>query len=133
MLNHQPLELPHSQSGAHFIYQQTRPGDKSSWQPVMRPAAGAFGAKNSTGVKRAGAPVLEPIRFMDNGWDVWGDWRRAANVHYSFLANHEAGRLSVYDFPPNEQLWDFNRHVGYTRWRINMIMFKGKLLYESCS
>ncbi|EFJ46198.1 hypothetical protein VOLCADRAFT_121088 [Volvox carteri f. nagariensis] len=60
VVNHQPLELPHSQSGAHYMYEQTRP----------------------------------------------------------------AGRLGVYNFPPNEQLWDFNKHVGYTRWRINMIMFK---------
>lgn len=27
-----------------------------------------------------------PVRFVDNGWDVWGDWRRAANVHYRWDA-----------------------------------------------
>ncbi|GIL74373.1 hypothetical protein Vretimale_2088 [Volvox reticuliferus] len=124
VVNHQPLELPHSQSGAHYMYEQTRPGDKTSWQPVMRPAAAAGISTGGVGSKADGAPVLEPVPFMDNGWDVWGDWRRVANVHYSFLANLAAGRLNVYNFPPNEQLWDFNKHVGYTRWRINMIMFK---------
>ncbi len=33
----------------------------------------------------------------------------------------------VYEFPePEGNLWDFNAHVGYIRWRINMIMFKGE-------
>ncbi|GLC35141.1 hypothetical protein PLESTM_000283900 [Pleodorina starrii] len=129
VINHQPLELPHSQAGAHFTFEQTRPGDKASWQPAMRPATAAAKAAGAAAGGAAGAtavaPALERVPFMDNGWDVWGDWRRAANVHYSFLANHAAGRLGVYDFPPAEQLWDFNRHFGYTRWRINMIMFKG--------
>lgn len=56
---------------------------------------------------------------------MWGDWKKAASVHYSFLANHAANRLGVYEFPHNEKLWDFHAHIGYTRWRINMIMFKG--------
>ncbi|GLI70423.1 hypothetical protein VaNZ11_015330 [Volvox africanus] len=124
VVNHQPLELPHSQSGAHYTYEQARPGDKRSWQPVMRPAVAASTSKDGAGRRAGGAPVLKPVPFVDNGWDVWGDWRRATNVHYSFLANLASGRLSVYNFPPNEQLWDFNKHVGYTRWRINMIMFK---------
>lgn len=32
----------------------------------------------------------------------------------------------VYDFPNNASLFDFNRHFGYTRWRVNLVMFKGE-------
>ncbi|KAG2432269.1 hypothetical protein HXX76_009187 [Chlamydomonas incerta] len=123
VVNHQPLELPHSQRGAHTLYEQAVAGDKSSWRPVMKarrvPSGAAGGGGNAT------REVLEPVPFIDNGWDVWGDWAKAASVHYSFLANHAANRLGVYEFPHNEKLWDFNAHIGYTRWRINMIMFKG--------
>ncbi|KXZ52832.1 hypothetical protein GPECTOR_8g215 [Gonium pectorale] len=115
VINHQPLELPHSQKSAHWTYEQAVPDDKSSWRLQMRAPATAPGAA-------AGHPA--PVPFRDNGWETWGDWRKAANVHYSFLANQAAGRLSVYEFP-HEQLWDFNKHFGYTRWRINMIMFQG--------
>ncbi|GFR45130.1 hypothetical protein Agub_g6510 [Astrephomene gubernaculifera] len=132
VVNHQPLELPHSQSGAHTLYHQTRLGDKSSWQPVMRQtattsasAAGKDTAVAATAAAGASAAPMEAVPFIDNGWDTWGDWRRAASVHYSFLANQAAGRLGVYEFPHGEELWDFNKHFGYTRWRINMIMFQG--------
>ncbi|KAG2498632.1 hypothetical protein HYH03_003379 [Edaphochlamys debaryana] len=118
VVNHQPLELPHSQSGAHTTYEQTVPGDKTSWRPVMK------AAPVDPSEPDAKRPVV-PVPFMDNGWDVWGNWSKAASVHYSFLANAEAGQLEKYRFPNNERLWDFNRHFGYTRWRINMIMFKG--------
>ncbi len=43
----------------------------------------------------AGGVRMEAVPFVDNGWDVWGDWARAANVHYSFLDNERAGRLKV--------------------------------------
>eukprot|EP00198_Chlamydomonas_reinhardtii_P010164 XP_001699501.1 predicted protein [Chlamydomonas reinhardtii] len=123
VVNHQPLELPHSQRGAHTLYEQAVAGDKSSWAPVMK--ARKVAAAGAGGGNVTSSEVLEPVPFIDNGWDVWGDWKKAASVHYSFLANHAANRLGVYEFPHNEKLWDFHAHIGYTRWRINMIMFKG--------
>ncbi|KAG2446951.1 hypothetical protein HYH02_008105 [Chlamydomonas schloesseri] len=123
VVNHQPLELPHSQRGAHTLYEQMVTGDKSSWRPVMRTRKVTTAASGAGG--NVTREVQEPVPFIDNGWDVWGDWKKAASVHYSFLANHAANKLGLYEFPHNEKLWDFNAHIGYTRWRINMIMFKG--------
>lgn len=88
-------------------------GDKSSWRQVMRPVTGTNGATGVTTSGTAAADVvpatttttttpvptgdvrMEAVPFVDNGWDVWGDWERAANVHYSFLDNVRANRLQV--------------------------------------
>lgn len=99
VINHQPLEWPHSLKKAHFNVSKTLAG---KWS------------------------VQEDTPFFDNGWDVWGSWERAMNVHYSFLHNIRNNNLAVYDFPNNERYFNFNQYFGYTRWRINLITFMGK-------
>lgn len=101
VINHQPLEWPHGQSGAEYNFTSKTVNGVTQWS-------------------------MEPnVQFKDDGWAVWHHWERAVNVHYSFLHNYRHNQLHKYNFPNNETYFDFNKHFGYTRWRINMIIFRG--------
>jgi hypothetical protein len=55
----------------------------------------------------------------------WSNGKCAAIVHESFFVNARNNKLSNYNFLK----WDFHQ-VGYERWSINFILFKGKYVNQ---
>lgn len=107
VVNHPLLTYLHITSGATLLFQ--RPSNRSKRWSLQR-----HQHLNTL-------PIVREAAYDTYNNCTWNSWECAAMEHYSLLERVHSQSLSPYFFT----MHDFHA-VGYRRWSINMILFRGR-------